>query len=407
MNQEKIGKFIASERKKKKLTQIELAEKIGVSNSAVSKWETGNGMPDYSVFSNLCKTLDITVNELLAGERNTKDDKVISEYMKIRDKKNKTKIVGVLIVSVLILLCFIFGTFFFNSYKTIKMYELTAINDNFSYTYGTYLESKITTVFTEGQFKIVNLAISEEDIIDKKFAIKDDGKYYWFGNVDSGTLAYENYLYGDKFSIADLQHLPYDLYIIVWYYFDGEILYDEIKVEAKEILSNDKLVDLKTENIAANPDTKLDGLIDVNKYSKSNEYMNYLLDKGFVEANTCANKDAICPILKKEIGKETITINYLEKSFAYERKDDVKIYTLTHCYDNREDGMKCSIGGNKEIEIRIWEPNGIGDYFYLSHTYDLKDKTIDFQKINKDNEKYMVYFNRFKELYDKYRPQEG
>ena len=46
MNQEKIGKFIANERKKKKLTQIELAKKIGVSNSAISKWEAGNGMPD-------------------------------------------------------------------------------------------------------------------------------------------------------------------------------------------------------------------------------------------------------------------------------------------------------------------------------------------------------------------------
>lgn len=406
MNQDKIGKFIASERKKKKLTQIELAERIGVSNSAVSKWETGNGMPDYSVFSNLCKTLDITVNELLAGEKNVKDDEIISKYMKLRDKKNKAKIIGVVIVSVLILLCFIFGTFFFNSYKTIKMYELVAENDNFRYEDGTYLESKIATVFTAGQFKINNPAISENDIIDKMFAIKDNGNYYWFGYIYPGAMSYENYLYGDKFSVAEIEHLPEDLYLIIWYYFDGEILYDEIKVEAKEILSNDKLIDLKTENIAAVPDTKLNELIDINKYSNSNEYMNYLLDNGFVEANTCKDKNKICPILNKEIGTETIYINYLEKSFSYERKDDIKIYTLYHCYDNREDGMKCSIDGNKKIEIRIWEANGRGDYFYLSHTYDFEDKTIDFKKVNKDNEKYMVYFNRFKELYDKYRPQE-
>ena len=222
MNQEKIGKFIANERKKKKLTQIELAKKIGVSNSAISKWETGNGMPDYSMFSNLCKTFDITVNELLAGERNTKDDEIITRYMKEKDKKNKVKIISVVIVSVLILLFFVFGIFFFNSYKTIKMYELIAINDNFSYTNGTYLESKITTVFTEGQFKINNPAIEEKDIIDKQFAIKDGGKYYWFGNVVPGTMSYEKYLYGDKFSIAELKHLPQDLYLIVWYYFDGK-----------------------------------------------------------------------------------------------------------------------------------------------------------------------------------------
>ena len=406
MDQEKIGKFIFSRRNKLKLTQMELANKIGVTDKAVSKWERGKGMPDYSLFIPLCDALGITVNELLAGERNTKDDEIITKYMKEKDKKNKVKIISVVIVSVLILFCFVFGIFFFNSYKTIKMYELIAINDNFSYTNGTYLESKITTVFTEGQFKINNPAIEEKDIIDKKFAIKDDGKYYWFGNVEPGAMSYEKYLYGDKFSIAELKHLPQDLYLIVWYYFAGGILYDEIKVESKEILSNDKLIDLKIENIAAKPDTKLDGLIDINKYSKSNEYMNYLLNQGFIKSDTCPNKGAACSVLKKKIGKETILINYLERSFIYQRDDDVKIYTLDHCYDNRESGMKCSIDGNKEIEIRIWEPNGIGDYFYLRHTYDLKDQTIDFKKINKDNQKYMVYFNRFKELYDKYRPHD-
>lgn len=71
-------------------------------------------MSDYSVFGNLCKTLDITVNELLAGEKNVKDEEIISKYMKLRDKKNKAKVINVVVVSVLILLCFIFVTFFFN-----------------------------------------------------------------------------------------------------------------------------------------------------------------------------------------------------------------------------------------------------------------------------------------------------
>lgn len=69
MDQVKIGKFIAEMRKEQKLTQIDLAEKLGISNKTVSKWECGNGMPDYAVMEGLCDILQINVNELLSGER--------------------------------------------------------------------------------------------------------------------------------------------------------------------------------------------------------------------------------------------------------------------------------------------------------------------------------------------------
>lgn len=68
MNQTKTGKLIAKCRKEKRLTQAKLAEKLGITDRAVSKWETGKGMPDPSVMLELCKILGITVNELLSGE---------------------------------------------------------------------------------------------------------------------------------------------------------------------------------------------------------------------------------------------------------------------------------------------------------------------------------------------------
>ncbi len=67
MDQEKIGKFIADCRKEKGLTQLQLAEKLGISNRAVSKWETGKSCPDVSLMLELCSVLEITVNELLSG----------------------------------------------------------------------------------------------------------------------------------------------------------------------------------------------------------------------------------------------------------------------------------------------------------------------------------------------------
>lgn len=69
MDQIKIGKFIAEMRKEQNLTQIDLAEKLGISNKTISKWECGNGMPDYAVMEGLCDILQINVNELLSGER--------------------------------------------------------------------------------------------------------------------------------------------------------------------------------------------------------------------------------------------------------------------------------------------------------------------------------------------------
>ena len=68
MDQVKIGKFIAECRNTKNLTQMQLAEKLNITDRAVSKWETGKGMPDSSVMLELCNELDISVNELLCGE---------------------------------------------------------------------------------------------------------------------------------------------------------------------------------------------------------------------------------------------------------------------------------------------------------------------------------------------------
>lgn len=69
MDQIKIGRFIAVMRKEQNLTQVRLAEKLGITDRAVSKWETGRSMPDVSLMPELCEILGINVNELLSGER--------------------------------------------------------------------------------------------------------------------------------------------------------------------------------------------------------------------------------------------------------------------------------------------------------------------------------------------------
>ncbi len=88
MNQEKIGKFIANLRKEKNMTQQELAKKLGVTDRAISKWENGRGLPDYSLLQDLCDTLSISINELFSGEKISKED------YKTKAEENMSKLIN-------------------------------------------------------------------------------------------------------------------------------------------------------------------------------------------------------------------------------------------------------------------------------------------------------------------------
>lgn len=74
MDQIKIGRFIADERKRKEYTQKQLSERLGISDKTISKWERGNGFPEVSLLLPLCAALEITVNELLSGERVSEEE---------------------------------------------------------------------------------------------------------------------------------------------------------------------------------------------------------------------------------------------------------------------------------------------------------------------------------------------
>ena len=112
MDYNKIGKFIFTERKMKNLTQAKLAEKLYVSEKTVSKWENGKGIPDTNLLPQLCKILDVSLNELLSGERiflentNQKNEKLLLDMSKELEKKNKiiwTSMWVIMIVSMIAL----------------------------------------------------------------------------------------------------------------------------------------------------------------------------------------------------------------------------------------------------------------------------------------------------------------
>ncbi len=117
MNQIDTGKFIASCRKEKGLTQAQLAEKLNITDRAVSKWETGKCMPDSSIMLELCSILGVTVNELLSGERinmNNYEEKVSENLIELKkqneDSFNISKLLSIAFsasIGIAILVCII------------------------------------------------------------------------------------------------------------------------------------------------------------------------------------------------------------------------------------------------------------------------------------------------------------
>lgn len=106
MNQLITGKFIAQKRKEKNLTQEQLAEKLGVSNKTISKWETGKCMPDYAIVKSLCEELEITVAELMDGEVNEEksmraydEDQIVDLLRRTQElEKQKNMILGMMLI---------------------------------------------------------------------------------------------------------------------------------------------------------------------------------------------------------------------------------------------------------------------------------------------------------------------
>ncbi|HHW00615.1 MAG TPA: helix-turn-helix transcriptional regulator [Clostridiaceae bacterium] len=105
MNQAAVGKYIAQKRKEKNLTQEQLAEKIGVSNKSISKWECGKCMPDYSIIESLCRELGITVSELIAGEDKGQNNSIYDEKQMVdmleriqKLEKQKQTMLGLILI---------------------------------------------------------------------------------------------------------------------------------------------------------------------------------------------------------------------------------------------------------------------------------------------------------------------
>ena len=183
MNQEKIGKFIQELRREKDLTQSELASKLNVTDRAISKWENGRGLPDLSLIKPLCEELDISINELLSGEKLSKkeynekleeniENTIIYSDTKIKSFKGKIKIILIVLITIIsIILLDTFQAIIFKNSPLIG-YRDEYLSDADSYvdrgilvdTYYCVKEKDMVGVYVKGKFNKFNCPVDRDNV---------------------------------------------------------------------------------------------------------------------------------------------------------------------------------------------------------------------------------------------------
>ncbi len=196
MNQERIGKFIAECRKEKKMTQVELAEKLGVTDRSVSKWENGRGMPDVSLFVNLCNILEITLNEFFAGEKINKKDIIDKTDQNLivsikETKKEKKKLKFVTISFIILIISSYFGLVARESLRPAGV------------TSNTILELKENSYHTTSE---INSAVEIfKEYFAKAFKEQNLNKIIYEENYYDYELKWKEDLFNDYYDVIILQ----------------------------------------------------------------------------------------------------------------------------------------------------------------------------------------------------------
>lgn len=150
MDSGKIGAYIQLKRKSAGLTQTQLGDMLGITSKAVSKWETGVAIPDVSLFPELTKILNITIEELLQGE----DNKVIPP----EEKKRNIIIVLSIILSLITIFLITTIIYFKSNYKKVEVYKLESANKDF------YVEGSLTSIGDESYLSITKIDYVGNDV---------------------------------------------------------------------------------------------------------------------------------------------------------------------------------------------------------------------------------------------------
>ena len=364
MNPLKTGMIIRDARKKLNLTQQGLANKLFVSDKAVSKWERGICFPDISVLIPLAEVLEISLYDLLKGENMKKEEveEVLKNTIEFSDKeikKNKKKLKYLLVIVLVLIFSFLIH-YFFMSYGKTKIYNITGSGENLTNVNGIFVETNealYLTIYDIGYLDDLEYRAME------LFYKGKDNKEHLIGGTTQDYLYFLDYKgYKSNFDIDDLEYILSNMYIR-FYFQDATKI--EIKLDVKLDYTNNKFFVKKKASITdgninnehngfqqKNTDLR-DKLIEVMEKDENGDY-SYTLKKGNEEVYyTYIDGFDTDSIYIGVDGKESsISIRYSSnpKKIQYTKyENEEKKYSIRKTSFNEEN--VCSYGECEDIDV--------------------------------------------------------
>lgn len=305
MNMQKIGNFILQLRQEKNLSQSDLANLIPVTRQAVSRWEKGQSIPDSSTLLIISKIFDVSINELLNGERFKKEEpkKLEKIALDMIDKNNsqskKFKRVVLFMVLIILLLSFSFLAYYFiNSYNSITVYKIEGENKKFTMQNGIFISTKQKTYFRLGKL-----------IYNNNIEVKNVRLYYKIGNKektifedsDADILITDYYGYNEFFPYKDINNIVKKLYLEINY---NNNKVEILKLKVKKDFANDIFFYHK-KAVNGQNSTKIEPVIK-NESSEMSHIISNMREKG--------NKVDETYVIDKKAQKKDILLTYFENS---------------------------------------------------------------------------------------------
>lgn len=280
MNQKKVGKFIAELRKEKSMTQQELAEKLFVDRTTISKWELGENTINTEMLLQIAVLFNVTINELIVGERQNKTNLNQINSVTVNILKKNKKIIKYLTYScifIVILITTFLTYYFINTYNSIMVYEIHGESNEFSIHNGLMIFSKDATYIQLGNIK----SLSDEKIKSIKLSYNKDNKVIDLYKVNDTSYFYTSTYIDSKIGYNDLKYLISDMYLEVQ--FDDENT-SQTKLQLIKLYSNNKLYNKSFETLEQNEINNINS--EIPKYIKDNFTFNentnsYVLEKKY------------------------------------------------------------------------------------------------------------------------------
>lgn len=244
---DKVAKFLIELRKEAGYTQQTLADELNVIRTTVSKWERGVYLPTSDCLLKLSELYNISINEILYGERITEDNKdEVNKMSAVVIKKSESILRHSKLISFILTLAIffaIFATYFISNYNSIRVYRLYGESEKFYIRNGLMIITKYRTYIKLGNVESLDGVNDYEKYYF--YYLKNDEKVILNDSNDLATLIEDLYGYDEYFSYNEINNVLNNLYIDIYY----EDKVETIRFDCKQVMANDKYFYKKNDTV--------------------------------------------------------------------------------------------------------------------------------------------------------------